>query len=689
MKSLTLILILVLQTGLVLPAVSQDDPLIQGGVLDLRGYSINKDFSIKLDGEWEFYWDNYLYPDDFQAGKHPQADCLTEVPSYWGNYQIDGKNLTGFGHGTYRLLILLPEGYRNILAFDIPGFDVSCTMYIDNKLAVSAGETGTSKYNSKGGYKPLVTGYKPVTDSINILIQVSNYQHRRGGFWKSIKIGDPRKINKLADEYAFVSYLSLGVLFAFAVFFFLFFLLFKEDKVLLFFAITLSGIFLRFVTTDLYPILIFTNISWMWMIRLEYLGTFIAFIFGMWYFHSIYPSKAFKYFAIVNTALSSVAVILVTFFSVFVFSHTMLYFQPAVLIFILWFVIAGFIKLFKPFPGKWAYFAGSVVFILALVNDIMLANSKTALSHDYIIHFAIQVFVFIQAVLLIKKWIVAYYEKEKLHTEITHLNKNLETIVRKRTSQLESQNLEINKQKEKIENQNKKLQESLDFKNKFFSIIAHDLKSPISSLVQAWELMDEDLPEKEKEELMTSTKGLVKSAADLIDNLLYWGLSQGDQIHYNPENIMLREIIDGSVSLFSKSAHQKSIKLKILCEKNCSAYIDRELFQIVLRNLISNAIKFTNPHGTVSIKGGPDKENTSATIISIEDNGLGMSRETIKNIFDNKDIISTSGTANERGTGLGLRLCIELIKINQSKINIESTPGKGTTISLQLPGKSN
>jgi len=667
-----------------LTAHKEPEP-IHKGILDLRECTLDDEFFLKLDGEWEFYWNRFISPDEFLSTSPPLPDLYCDIPSYWSDYAINEKPLSGFGHGTYRLQILLPKGCRKILALEVPVFDAAYSLFLDDRFINSNGKTGTSEINSEGGYRPFVTGYRPVSDTLSILIHVSNYQHRRGGFWKSMIIGDPLKIDKLSNEYALINYISLGILLAFALFFFIFFLLFKEDRLLLYFSLTLAGIFLRFISTDLYPILLITNISWSWLIRFEYLGSFIAFIFGMWYFYSLFPSKLFYHFRNINSILSAIAVLIIVFFKVSTFSYTMWYFQPIVTVFLLFFVGTGFLHLFRSTPGKWAYFAGSVVLVIALINDILLANSRTAISNDYVVHFAIQIFVFIQAIMLIRKWIVSYYEKESLHAEIAHMNQNLEIIVKKRTAQLESQNLEISKQKEKIENQNKTLHESLDFKNKFFSIIAHDLKSPIASLVQISEFTDADMPVEDRLRIWASVKGLVKSAADLIDNLLYWGRSQGNQLQFKPEQVSIPKIMDETIVFFIELAKQKSIKLSYSNEEDIQAYIDKELMQIVFRNIISNALKFTHPGGVISLKTQADPEISDRVILSVEDDGLGMDRAVIDNLLENKEIISTAGTANEHGTGLGLRLCYDLVKINKGEMKIESTPGKGTTILLYLP----
>lgn len=685
MKKIFQIIFLFVIVTSVTEGANGDIPTVRNGVLDLREQSIDWHCLAKLDGEWEFYWDLYVYPQDFLSHDAPLPDTIVSVPSYWTAYTLNGKELPGQGKGTYRMKLLLPKGFRNKLTFDIPSFDAAFKMYMDGKIVAQAGKTGTSSLNSEAAYKPGIIDYTPVKDSIEIIIHLSNYQHRRGGIWRSIQMGNHDKIHRLTNQKTLVGQVSQGIVFAFALLFFIFFLLMKEDKTLLWFSLSMAGIFFRFIATGNYPIQLVSQINWNWLIRMEYMGTFAAFIFGMWYFKAIFKSRAFNLFTQTNTTLTLAAVVLILFTKPGIFTYTMLYFQPMVIVFLLLVILVTFFRVFTEMPGRMGYFAASLVLIVAILNDIFIANSKSAISQEYLSQFAMLAFVFIQAVLLIKKWVSAYHETKILHAEIAHINLNLESIVEKRTAQLEEQNLKISRQNEKIEEQNKSLQDSLDFKNKFFSIIAHDLKSPIASLVQVWNLMDEDFDAEEKLEIFASAKDLVHSASTLIENLLYWGRSQGNQIQQNPSELRLRTTIEESAKLHAEAAKQKSIRLNVDCEPDCLVYVDRELIQIMFRNLISNAIKFTSPGGKVTISASRNEQNEEMATVRVIDNGLGMAGDVLQNIRNNMEIKSTAGTANERGTGLGLRLCLDLVKINNGNMEIESIQGIGTTIIISLP----
>lgn len=269
--------------------------------------------------------------------------------------------------------------------------------------------------------------------------------------------------------------------------------------------------------------------------------------------------------------------------------------------------------------------------------------------------------------------------------EIEYINRNLESLIEERTGELNTRNKEIEQKNENIEARNAELKEALDFKNKIFSIIAHDLKSPVASLVQNSVLLDFDLEEDKRNQLFTSFRELSSAALNLIDNLLYWGRSQGDQVNFNPESIDIRPVIEEVFTLHKEMAGQKLITLEMNFEGETTAFADRELMEIIFRNLVSNAIKFTNVEGKVRISVTKDPENEHLIVISVNDNGVGIPENRLRDLLSNKEMNSTAGTLKEKGTGLGLRLCYELVKLNNGDLRIESAEGKGTTVKIILP----
>jgi len=222
-------------------------------------------------------------------------------------------------------------------------------------------------------------------------------------------------------------------------------------------------------------------------------------------------------------------------------------------------------------------------------------------------------------------------------------------------------------------------------KDKFFSIIAHDLRSPFSSILGFSELMIECIRSNEYkrlEEFATIIHKSTTSTMELLTNLLEWSRSQTGRLDFSPEYFELKVLTNEVVGLFSQSAIQKSISLNMDQFPNATVFADRLLVSTILRNLISNAIKFTHPNGEIKLTA---KQQENQLIVSVCDNGIGIKKEDQKKLFLMEESFSKIGTQNEMGTGLGLLLCKEFVEKHGGIIWVESTPDIGSTFYFTLP----
>src|SRR5450759_221534 len=216
------------------------------------------------------------------------------------------------------------------------------------------------------------------------------------------------------------------------------------------------------------------------------------------------------------------------------------------------------------------------------------------------------------------------------------------------------ENLERKKTEEKLKQVNHELNELNATKDKLFSIIAHDLRSPFTSILGFSELLIENIrtygPEN-SEEFITHINTTAEHTLTLLDNLLSWAKTQTGQIYFKPENLQSGPIIQEIVGLLNSSATIKNITLNNSVSDDIIAYTDQNMLKTVLRNLIQNAIKFTNSGGKVDIYAVTQQNHT---VFTVKDNGVGMREETLNNIFRLDTTVIKNGTENERGSGLGL-----------------------------------
>ncbi|MEA3446716.1 MAG: HAMP domain-containing sensor histidine kinase [Bacteroidota bacterium] len=262
--------------------------------------------------------------------------------------------------------------------------------------------------------------------------------------------------------------------------------------------------------------------------------------------------------------------------------------------------------------------------------------------------------------------------------QLIKANVKLEKQVSERTSEVLNKNEEIQAQKDNLQKLN-------TTKDKFFNIIAHDMKSPFQALIGLSELLSTQASEYTLQEIQNISKMINKSAESgfvLLENLLQWARSQTNSIKYEPENINLIELIDNNIFSQNNIAVNKQIEIIVNRDQDICVFADYNMISTVLRNLISNAIKFTNIEGQIIISA---HENSHNVYVSVKDNGVGIHDDILNNLFKLDKLQTTLGTANEKGTGLGLVLCKEFIEANKGSIKISTEEGKGSEFVISIP----
>ncbi len=222
-------------------------------------------------------------------------------------------------------------------------------------------------------------------------------------------------------------------------------------------------------------------------------------------------------------------------------------------------------------------------------------------------------------------------------------------------------------------------------KDKLFSIISHDLRSPLGGLLNSLELLTEKwdtLPDATKRSILVDLHGSVKGAFDLMENMLCWANAQRGRISYEPENAPLRQIVDNNLRTLAGMAADKSIRIETDIEPECLVFADLNMAMSVLRNLIANAIKFTPEGGRIEVTA---EDRVAEVAISVVDTGIGIDPKIRFRLFSPEEAVTTPGTRNEKGSGLGLLLCREFVHRNGGQIWAAPRPGGGSIFTFTLP----
>ncbi|MBN2214658.1 MAG: hypothetical protein JW723_10475 [Bacteroidales bacterium] len=285
---------------------------------------------------------------------------------------------------------------------------------------------------------------------------------------------------------------------------------------------------------------------------------------------------------------------------------------------------------------------------------------------------------------LVKKRTSEIEEKNKILTEQTILLNETNTKLEERQQYIEEQAEELKTQAEELSEKNKSLRTLNMTKDKFFSIIAHDLKNPFNAVLGFSELLSKKyhkIADIKKKQYIDIIFDSVTRIYKLLENLLQWARSQTDAIPFKPEEFLLDELINGNLELASNQIKDKNLKIIRDYASGTRIIADKNMINTVVRNLLTNAIKFTE-NGDIKIK--VNKTNHSVTFM-IEDTGMGIPKSRLNGLFEIDNSKSTEGTKGESGTGLGLIICKEFIEKNGGSISVKSSKNKGSSFAFTLP----
>jgi len=261
----------------------------------------------------------------------------------------------------------------------------------------------------------------------------------------------------------------------------------------------------------------------------------------------------------------------------------------------------------------------------------------------------------------------------------------LEKLVAEKTEHLQHQLEQRAKITQKLKESEKELKELNATKDKFFSIIAHDLKSPFGSVLGLSDLLTKKIEKGDQSQLLHLSSLLFKAANqgfDLLNNLLEWSRTQLGKKEFKPELLNMCNLIKELTALFTLTAKEKDIEIEIKCTESIRIFADPNMLNSIMRNLLSNAIKYSYEGSRITITA--DKNEDEVTI-AVKDQGTGISKHLQSRLFNIGEDVSMLGTKDEKGTGLGLILCKEFVEIHGGRIKVESEIGKGSIFSFTLP----
>lgn len=654
-----LLLVLALRTASEVPAA----PRAQQGVLDLREWSFAHG-PVKLGGDWEFHWEQLLVPEALTAP--PSADELIEVPSRWSGHRVDGVELDGSGYATYRLRILAPPT-DDPMALKLDVIGTAHRVWVNGELLASSGQVGTGLDGSSPAYLPQVVEL-PSAQTLDLVVQVSNFHHRSGGIWEDILFGPLEQLRALRERSVMLSLFIAGGLLTMGFYSFVLWTFRRRDASALLFAVFCGALLARiFATGDRLLATVF-DLPWELLVKVEYLSFYAGVPVFSAFLYSLYPREMSRRFVQFTCAFSGAFALVVLLTPVRVFSHTLAAYQMLVvagLAYGAWVLVQA---LRRRRQGAQLLLCGFLFLGVAIVNDIL--HLRLVINTGYYATHGVFAFALFQATILAVRFATAFSTVEDLSGQLEGYSRSLETMVLERTQELEQRNQELASAKEA--------------ESRFLANMSHEIRTPLTAVIGYGEsLLEQESvdPQAVGDVIVRNSRHLLALLNDILD------LSKIHAGHMELESIALApaEVLADLEATLAVLVKQRGIYLRFEHRFPQPETIqgDPSRLRQILFNLCSNAIKFTE-HGGVTVRVSCDFD-AEEMLFEVADTGVGIAPEQLTRLFRPFTQADASVTQRFGGTGLGLAISKELATRMGGELSASSTPGVGSCFRLRLP----
>ncbi|MFC5405341.1 ATP-binding protein [Cohnella soli] len=644
--------VLIASVLLLLPPSTQTNPPPKAvhGVLDLTNWDMGSQGSVKLAGEWGFYWQRLLASEDWDKPGAPVPDAVTSVPAVWDQYRIDGKRLPGYGFATYRLKVKLDaDKVPDSLALTVPIMSTANKVMIDGRTVAASGKVAQSSEEAVAAYAPRTVVFQPPGPTFDIIVQVSNYLYPEGGTWYAMELGTEEQIFASDKQQFAVEMIVLGSSLMIGLYHIFIFLQNRRSRSALYFGLLCLMVAIRLLAVkDVFLLQLLPSADIRLVIFLEHVTYYGGIVFGALYRRHLYPddfSKKIVYPTVwIGSGFILSAVLLPTemytkWISAF---HLLAWFSSGYNLFGL--AVAAWRKR----EGAWLHIIGTSVSLAGLVHDILfLLNPQ--LYHGGgipIAHIGMIAMIGIEAIALSRRFSNAF--------------RTIETM------------------SEKLISQDR-------LKDEFLANTSHELRTPIHGIINlSQSVIDsgtDNLNDIQRANL-GSVLSVARRLAALIDDILDFSRLRNRDIILHLRNVDVRGVMAANLEVFRHYIGTKPIRLEFRWPDELPyARADENRLLQILYNLIGNAIKYTE-RGEIIVSAQRDGD---MLLMHVSDTGIGIPEEKRELIFQSFEQIGTTEEKAYGGAGLGLGITKRLVELHGGTIIVASEPSKGSTFSFTIP----
>ncbi|KAA8753887.1 MULTISPECIES: sensor histidine kinase [Paenibacillus] len=663
------------------------------GILDLRQVQLSTNPQ-KLTGEWSFYWQELLSPEDIRvrSAREGNQDHWISIPSSWLGYPLEGQRLSGTGYATFRLVIQLSENDRNEqLTLRLPSIFHAYKLWVNGELLEEVGEVGQDKSRVTPHLETKLVYFQPKNDTIELVMQVANFNHKRGGITKDIELGgsdvltSKTNLNLARDMFITASLLVIGL------YNLLLFMLRRKDRAPLYFGLFTVLLGIRSLFNGE---LIFTQwlpqFPWELQFKIEYLILCVSGYIISMYFDSIFPNYISRWFRLFSLITTGVFCVLVVVTPALIYSKFMLMIGVMVVLHMIYLMIGLVQAAVRRMEGALIFLLVSVVTLVTVVNDFLYFNGWSPIGNTSPL--GLLIFTIAQLILLSSRSTRTASNEERITRELQNvndklieMNMNLEQTVQERTQALSTVH-------DDLQTSYDRLLHSEQGRKKLLAYITHDLRMPLSSMLGYVEaIQDRVKPERNEQYLKYIRENTIRINR-MIEELSFLSHLETGQVSYRMEPIQMIPFLHGFFEQYELVVRDAGLDfiLDIGDTEDRRSILpvvemDAKRVEQALFNLVSNAMKFTSSGGLVRIALVVEMVNHAPhAVISIQDSGMGIPPDQLEQIFERNYRYDRPGMGIE-GSGLGLAICREIVQAHGGMVRAESDGKMGATFYITFP----
>jgi two-component system sensor histidine kinase ChiS len=625
-------------------------PRARQGSLDFSHWRFESRPIVALRGEWEFYWQQLLTPADFSTTTDPRPSALVSFPGAWNGAVVDGQAISGLGYATYRLRIALPA-VSEPLALKVPSINTAYRLWVNGELVAEVGKVGRDRLETRPQYLPQILVIPSHTGSLELVLQVANFHHRRGGSRAPISLGVARQIAHRADWEMALTLMMAGALFMLACYHLGLYTLRPHDSLprcYLGLLCILIGVRLLIVC-PCFLVRLFPDFDWGVLNKLEYATMYLGLTAFALFMHSLFPAETPSWVPRACTRVSLAFLLFTALTPVRIFAHLLPVYEVFVALFLIYAGYALIVAARRRREGANVLVGAYLFTALTVANDLVLYQTWWPLLD--LSSFGLFVLAMFQSYVIAEKFTRGYASVERMSQRLAAMDR---------------------------------------LKDEFLANTSHELRTPLHGIIGIAESLEAgaagEFTPAQKENLRLIA-GSAKRLAGLVNDILDLAKLRHGDIQLQYEEVDMRQLADLVLTLSQPLVGSKPLVLENRIPPGLPpVWGDANRLHQVMHNLVSNAIKFTDS-GRVTITAALRHHQLE---VVVADTGIGIPQSRWETIFEPFEQGNVEIARKYGGTGLGLGITRYLVQLHGGAIRVESVVGQGSrfimTLPVRLPG---